>query len=243
MAVSKRLRYEILRRDNHTCRYCGGVAPDVVLTVDHVTPTALGGSDAPENLVAACKDCNSGKTSVSPDAPLVADVAQKAVEWAAAVDAYCASRAVERKARDRYVAAFSKAWNGWHYGAAQEPIPRDAGWQTTMWRFYESGLPIEEVLDAVLIACGNSVISAQRTWVYFCGVVWKRIKLMQEEAHSYLPGEDEEEADEDGITADYQAGWVSAHDSFAYNDVPYRALQGIVDGTGRWGRELGWVVS
>ena len=28
MAVSKRLRYEILRRDNHTCRYCGASAPD-----------------------------------------------------------------------------------------------------------------------------------------------------------------------------------------------------------------------
>lgn len=37
MAVSKRLRYEILRRDNHTCRYCGGAAPDVVLTEDAIT--------------------------------------------------------------------------------------------------------------------------------------------------------------------------------------------------------------
>lgn len=35
MPVSKRLRYEVLRRDSHTCRYCGGAAPDVKLTVDH----------------------------------------------------------------------------------------------------------------------------------------------------------------------------------------------------------------
>lgn len=33
MAVSKRLRYEILRRDDHACRYCGDRAPDVKLTV------------------------------------------------------------------------------------------------------------------------------------------------------------------------------------------------------------------
>lgn len=58
MAVSKRLRYEILRRDNHTCRYCGATAPDVKLTVDHVVPVALGGSDVPTNLVAACDACN-----------------------------------------------------------------------------------------------------------------------------------------------------------------------------------------
>lgn len=63
MAVSKRLRYEVLRRDNHTCRYCGATAPDVPLRVDHVTPVALGGTDTPDNLVTACEPCNSGKSS------------------------------------------------------------------------------------------------------------------------------------------------------------------------------------
>lgn len=87
MPVSKRLRYEILRRDNHTCRYCGSSAPDVRLTVDHVTPVALGGNDEPTNLVAACAACNSGKTSSSPDAPLVDDVAQDALRWSKAMQA------------------------------------------------------------------------------------------------------------------------------------------------------------
>ncbi|MCX5365877.1 HNH endonuclease [Streptomyces sp. NBC_00124] len=63
MAVSKRLRYEILRRDRYTCRYCGASAPDAPMRVDHVTPVALGGTDHPSNLVAACEPCNSGKTS------------------------------------------------------------------------------------------------------------------------------------------------------------------------------------
>ncbi|MGC7224589.1 HNH endonuclease, partial [Mycobacteroides abscessus subsp. massiliense] len=44
MAVTKRLRYEVLRRDNYSCRYCGRSAPEVKLTVDHVVPVALGGS-------------------------------------------------------------------------------------------------------------------------------------------------------------------------------------------------------
>jgi hypothetical protein len=72
MAVSKRLRYEILRRDSYTCRYCGASAPDVPLRVDHVTPVALGGADHPSNLVTSCEDCNSGKSSTI--AGLVADV-------------------------------------------------------------------------------------------------------------------------------------------------------------------------
>lgn len=36
MAVSKRTRFEVLRRDGHICQYCGEKAPDVTLHVDHV---------------------------------------------------------------------------------------------------------------------------------------------------------------------------------------------------------------
>jgi 5-methylcytosine-specific restriction endonuclease McrA len=85
MAVSKRLRYEILRRDNHACRYCGATAPQVKLNVDHVIPTSLGGSNAPTNLVTACADCNSGKTSSMPNAMPVADVDQDTLRRAAKI--------------------------------------------------------------------------------------------------------------------------------------------------------------
>lgn len=83
MAVSKRLRYEILRRDNHACRYCGATAPDVKLNVDHVIPQALGGSDEPTNLVTSCRDCNAGKTSSMPNATPVADIEQDTFREAA----------------------------------------------------------------------------------------------------------------------------------------------------------------
>jgi hypothetical protein len=83
MAVSKRLRYEVLRRDNHACRYCGASAPDVKLNVDHVIPQALGGSDHPTNLVTSCADCNAGKTSSMPNAEVVADVDQERFRQAA----------------------------------------------------------------------------------------------------------------------------------------------------------------
>ena len=85
MAVSKRLRYEILRRDNYSCRYCGASAPDVRLTVDHVTPVSLGGRDEAGNLVAACVDCNAGKSSSNPDAPLVGNVSDDAIRWSKAI--------------------------------------------------------------------------------------------------------------------------------------------------------------
>jgi hypothetical protein len=83
MAVSKRLRYEIFRRDGHACKYCGARAPQVPLTIDHIVPKTLGGTDVPENLAAACFDCNAGKSSSLPDEGLVAAVATSANDWAA----------------------------------------------------------------------------------------------------------------------------------------------------------------
>jgi hypothetical protein len=59
--LSPRLRFDVLRRDNFTCRYCGRRAPDVVIEVDHVEPYSVVREHLIENLVAACIDCNRGK--------------------------------------------------------------------------------------------------------------------------------------------------------------------------------------
>jgi 5-methylcytosine-specific restriction endonuclease McrA len=60
-SLSARTRFEILKRDNSTCRYCGARAPNVVLHVDHVHPVSRGGRNDLENLVTACSACNAGK--------------------------------------------------------------------------------------------------------------------------------------------------------------------------------------
>ena len=59
--IRPRLRFDILKRDNYTCRYCGRSAPDVELHVDHIIPRAKGGLSKPENLTVACVECNLGK--------------------------------------------------------------------------------------------------------------------------------------------------------------------------------------
>ena len=71
MAISLRTRYEVLRRCNFACIYCGLPAPVATLHVDHVIPRALGGGDDPWNLVAACRDCNLGKTDGVPERSLI----------------------------------------------------------------------------------------------------------------------------------------------------------------------------
>lgn len=62
-SLSKSLRFEVFKRDSFTCQYCGRKAPEVLLEVDHIEPIAKGGTDNVLNLVASCKDCNSGKSA------------------------------------------------------------------------------------------------------------------------------------------------------------------------------------
>jgi hypothetical protein len=72
-AIGARLRFEVLRRCNFACYYCGVPAAMGIkhLHVDHVIPVALGGTNAPWNLVAACWDCNVGKTCGVPSDDLI----------------------------------------------------------------------------------------------------------------------------------------------------------------------------
>lgn len=61
VSISKKLRFEVFKRDGFTCQYCGRMAPDVILEVDHITPVAKGGTTELLNLVTSCRDCNRGK--------------------------------------------------------------------------------------------------------------------------------------------------------------------------------------
>lgn len=61
VALSKKLRFEVFKRDAFTCQYCGQKAPDVVLNCDHVQSVAEGGTNDILNLITSCFDCNSGK--------------------------------------------------------------------------------------------------------------------------------------------------------------------------------------
>lgn len=59
--LSQKTRFEVFKRDNFKCQYCGRSAPDVILEVDHITPVAEGGDNDILNLITSCKECNRGK--------------------------------------------------------------------------------------------------------------------------------------------------------------------------------------
>ena len=50
-------RRAVFARDGHSCQYCGAAAENI----DHVIPRSRGGPHTWENVVAACRPCNSRK--------------------------------------------------------------------------------------------------------------------------------------------------------------------------------------
>lgn len=186
MAVSRRLRFEILKRDGYACRYCGAKAPDVVLTVDHVTPVALGGADEPSNLVAACVPCNGGKASVSPESDLVEDVSTDALRWSRAIDMATALRRKQLDDMDSVVDAVGEEWARRFFGYQ----PYDTMWPSTIERFMALGLTLDDFLRYVEVVDRRHLHYKDR-WPYFCGCCWKEINRRQDTAKAILHVEDE----------------------------------------------------
>lgn len=193
MAVTKRLRYEVLRRDNHACRYCGATAPDVKLTVDHVLPKALGGKDEASNLVTACAPCNAGKSSSSPDQPLVDDVSSDALRWGQArkmaIDTWRAGRAN----REAQATTFGEAWDSWGSGEGDDrrTVPKDPDWVDSVTRWLDEGFTVDDLVSLIPKAMrkprqGRRAIAWDERWTYYCGVVWRTLDEVQAGTERHL---------------------------------------------------------
>lgn len=181
MAISKRLRYEILRRDNHACRYCGRAAPDVKLHIDHVIPVSLGGAEKdPANLVTSCAECNGGKTSSAPDQTVVADIKESAAKWKSAITQAAEEARADVTGRSELYEAVVNAWPNFH----RNKIPHD--FTETVDQFIAAGLPDEVIVEMSRLAGAKP--SIYNRWAYFCGCCWTKIRQLQERASELLDG-------------------------------------------------------
>lgn len=183
MAVTKRTRYEVLRRDNYTCRYCR--SQDESLTVDHVVPSALGGTDAPSNLVACCRDCNAGKSSSSPDAPLVASVEADAVKWAAARKLAAAKLETQANRWRNEVTAFAQNWARWDENADHLP----ADWSQSVNSWLDQGLTSKQLIEATSIAVSKRHVQSDDVFRYVAGIARNKLIELDEATKAILTGQ------------------------------------------------------
>lgn len=173
-SISKRVRFEVFKRDGFRCQYCGAHPPKAVLHVDHIIPVAENGTNDETNLVTSCDNCNFGKGARS------LDEIPKSLE----------SRAEDTKEKEEQILGYSKIMAArrqrieddcWiavgpfvsQFGGDDRSIRRD--WFQSVKRFVNE-LGVHEVFDAMEIAVDRFPRSESRAFKYFCGICWKKIK-------------------------------------------------------------------
>lgn len=183
---SKRMRFEILRRDNHTCRYCGAKAPDVTLHVDHVIPVALGGTNDPSNGVTACSGCNSGKASISPDSPIVENVAGFVFDFK-----HMFGQMMDVESDMIFDKRQLQGWFLDLCATHRFNIQAVPAWKRTLATWQEMGVPWVVIEDAFEVMIDSPARRTKRlgtepSFRYFCGIVWNKVNRAGESAAEAL---------------------------------------------------------
>lgn len=195
--IPRAVRYQVLRRDNHACRYCGATAPDVKIVVDHVTPVVLGGTNEPKNLVTACQPCNAGKAATPPDAALVADVSADALRWARARELAALQLRQDGNQLKEIANSVISICLEWFTEDLQLKGPQ-IGWgpdddcdpylSVRMW--IERGLEADDILtivdDRVMPCVGWLVERKIPIWSYTSSLCWKRIRAIDDLAQEIV---------------------------------------------------------
>ncbi len=170
--ISKRVRFEVFKRDAFSCQYCGAHPPDALLEVDHITPVAEGGTNDEENLVTACFNCNRGKGAVplSVVPKSLADKAAETIEREAQLEGY---RVVMQARADRIEDDKWEVADILVPGSPQKGMKRD--WLRSIQTFNER-LPLHVTKEAANLARDRVPWSDNKRFLYFCKVCWNKIK-------------------------------------------------------------------
>ncbi len=170
--ISKRLRFEVFKRDGFQCVYCGATPPSVLLECDHIDPVSAGGATEINNLVTACQNCNRGKSNIAlANVPQsLADRAAEVIEREAQISGY---QAVMKDRRMRLEADAQDVLELFceHFG--RDGIPKND--------FISIKRFIDKIgLDACLWSAERSFHqyprSYRRAFPYFCGICWNKIR-------------------------------------------------------------------
>jgi len=177
-ALSKKLRFDVFKRDGFECVYCGATPPGVLLHVDHVVPVAAGGGNEIDNLVTACQPCNLGK-SATPLSVVPKSLKEKAADAQELEDQVQGYQSVLAAMRERVE---EQAWQvAYVFNDVFSPGCATFGrdWFMSIKRFVER-LGLHETLVAMEIATTKKGHSKTQCFKYFCGICWSKIKQAEE---------------------------------------------------------------
>jgi len=172
-SISKKLRFEIFKRDGFSCGYCGNTPPKVILEVDHIEPVSKGGESDINNYITACFDCNRGKGSerlnkipetLSVNLETLKEKESQIREYQKFITAI--NRRITRQLRK-----IEKIF--------QETYPDrklTKKFRKTSLKYFIDNLPKSTVENAMYIATSKIDYDFHGAIKYFCGVCWCSIR-------------------------------------------------------------------
>lgn len=103
-------RLAIYLRDGNTCTYCGTPnTADMTMTLDHLTPYVVGGSNGQENLVTCCLSCNSSRQDMELGQWLVKACGERAETVGARIETLTATNLRPYRVEAKAIIAARKA--------------------------------------------------------------------------------------------------------------------------------------
>lgn len=170
-SLSKKMRFDVFKRDGFQCQYCGSTPPAVVLEVDHIHPVSKGGKNRIDNLISSCFECNRGKAAgvltVAPQTVIdkAAVIAEKMEQLRAFERLQRAKRKAEEKSIDQVEEAFCDYYDGFHFAN---------NFRESIRRILQH-MMVYEVIDAMHLAC-KKMDNKESALRYCCGICWNLIK-------------------------------------------------------------------
>lgn len=179
MAVSKKLRFDIFKRDAFTCQYCGRKPPAVVLELEHIHPIAEGGTDDETNLLCSCFDCNRGKGATPLDViPLsVTERLARQKELAEQVAALNEFQEAQRELAELQVEDIGFYWFNQFRDEKDTYVFSDqCAKSIRQFVKHLTVADIKEAIDLAMFRVPPKSTFCNKTWLYFCKVCWNWIK-------------------------------------------------------------------
>lgn len=169
--LSKKLRFDVFKRDGFICQYCGAHPPAVILHVDHINPVARGGINRIDNLITSCEPCNLGK-GARPLTAVPRSLAEKAVEAAEREEQILGYQKIIEAARERVEG------EAWRVAEAfvGETLKEYSSARMRSIRMFIQRIGVHEVLDAAEKAATRWGNDSEVAFRYFCGICWKKVR-------------------------------------------------------------------
>lgn len=179
VAISKRLRFEVFKRDGFECAYCGATPPGVLLECDHIDPVSAGGPTEIDNLVTACRSCNRGKSNVSLSTvpQSMSERAAEVLEREAQVSGYQAVMKHRRMRLEADAQEILELFCGYFTG--REGISKN---EFTSIKMFVDRLGLDECIESAEKSFQKIPYSYQRAFKYFCGSCWGKLRDIEGES-------------------------------------------------------------